>query len=82
MTGHVAIFVAGNFFKEQLRDDVGDAVDNINYYAEVLGQPSDAIPPPGKNTKLWPKFNLHGLYTDERAAEIATEIENWGIPRS
>ncbi|MEM4237400.1 MAG: multicopper oxidase domain-containing protein [Candidatus Nitrosocaldaceae archaeon] len=82
MTGHVAIFVAGNFFKEALRDDLGDAVDGINYYAEALGQPSDAIPPPALNTKLWPKFNLHGLYTDERAAEIATIVENWGIPRA
>lgn len=82
MTGHVAIFVAGNFFKEQLRDDLGNAVDGINYYAEVLGQPSDAIPPPGKNTILWPKFNIHGLYTDERAAEVATIITNWGIPQA
>ncbi|GIU71618.1 MAG: hypothetical protein KatS3mg003_1097 [Candidatus Nitrosocaldaceae archaeon] len=77
MTGHVAIFVAGNFFKEQLRDDLGDAVDEINYYAEVLGNPSDAIPPPGEQTIPWPKYNIHGLYTDERAAEIATEIEQW-----
>lgn len=82
-SGQAIIIVAGNFFKEQLRDDLGDAVDDINYYAEVLGQPSDAIPPPGKNTIPWPKFALHGLYTDERAAEIATIIEEeWGIPQA
>jgi nitrite reductase (NO-forming) len=81
-TGQAALFVAGNFFKEQLRDDLGDDVDGINYYAEVLGNPSDAIPPPGKNTILWPKFNVHGLYTDERAAEIATILEEWGIPQA
>ncbi len=81
--GQAMVFVAGNFFKEQLRDDLGDAVDDINYYAEVLGNPSDAIPPPGKNTIPWPKFNLHGLYTDERAAEVATIIEEeWGIPQA
>ncbi len=81
-SGQASIIVAGNFFKEELRDDLGDAVDDINYYAEVLGNPSDAIPPPGKNTILWPKFNVHGLYTDERAAEIATILEKWGIPQA
>lgn len=82
MKGQIAIFVAGNFFKEQLRKSLGDSVDKINYYAEVFGQPSDAIPPPGKNTKLWPKFNIHGLYTDERAAEVAKMLESWGIPKA
>ena len=43
-------------------------------YAYVLGNPSDAIPPMGKNSIAHPMQNLHGLYTDERAAEIAAEL--------
>lgn len=43
-------------------------------YAEALGNPSDAVPPMGKNSIAHPKINLHGLYTDERAAEIAAEL--------
>ncbi len=43
-------------------------------YAELLGNPSDAIPPMGKNSIEHPKVNLHGLYTDARAAEIASEL--------
>ncbi len=43
-------------------------------YAHVLGNPSDAIPPMGMNSIEHPKINLHGLYTDERAAEIKSEL--------
>ncbi len=43
-------------------------------YAEALGNPSDAIPPAGKNSLPHAMTNLHGLYTDERAAEIAEEL--------
>lgn len=43
-------------------------------YAEALGNPSDSIPPKGKNSLSHPKINLHGSYTDERAAEIATKL--------
>jgi len=42
-------------------------------YAEALGNPSDAVPPMGMNSIAHPKVNLHGLYSDDRAAEIAAE---------
>ena len=65
-SGAASIFVAGNPFGL----DVGDAKS----YAEVLGNPSDAVPPMGMNSMSHPKQNLHGLYTDARAAEIAEEL--------
>lgn len=65
-SGAATVIVAGNPFGL----DVGDAKS----YAEVLGNPSDAIPPMGKNSMAHPMVNLHGLYTDDRAAEIAAEF--------
>jgi nitrite reductase (NO-forming) len=47
---------------------------NAPSYAHLLGNPSDAIPPSGKNTVEHPKINLHGLYTDERADEVKAEL--------
>ncbi|MFY9300144.1 MAG: multicopper oxidase domain-containing protein [Candidatus Nitrosotenuis sp.] len=63
--GAATVMVAGDFF------ELG--IDGKSY-ADVLGNPSDAIPPSGKNTISHPKINLHGLYTDERAQEISTEL--------
>jgi nitrite reductase (NO-forming) len=40
----------------------------------IVGNPSDAVPPMGMNSISHPKVNLHGLYTDDRAAEIAAEL--------
>jgi len=38
----------------------------------VLGNPSDAIPPMGKNSIAHPAANVHGMYTDDVAsAKIA-----------
>ena len=65
-TGAASVIVAGNPFGL----DVGDAKS----YAEVLGNPSNAVPPMGKNSIAHPKLNLHGLYTDERADEIKAEL--------
>jgi len=65
-SGAASVIVAGNPF--------GLDVGNAKSYAEVLGNPSDAIPPMGKNSIAHPKVNLHGLYTDARAAEIAKEL--------
>ncbi len=65
-SGAATVIVVGNPFGL----DVGDAKS----YAEVLGNPSDAVPPMGMNSMSHPKLNLHGLYTDARAAEIATEL--------
>jgi nitrite reductase (NO-forming) len=68
-TGAATVFVVGDPFG--LNEQLGTSAKS---YAELLGNPSDAIPPAGKNTIAHPKVNLHGLYTDERAAEIATEL--------
>lgn len=65
-TGTASVIVAGDYF--------GLTEDPIESYADLLGNPSDAIPPAGMNTVAHPKVNLHGLYTDERAAQIADEL--------
>ncbi len=68
-TGAATVFVVGDPFG--LNEQLGT---NAQSYAELLGNPSDAIPPSGKNTIEHPKINLHGLYTDERADEIKAEL--------
>jgi nitrite reductase (NO-forming) len=65
-SGAATVIVAGNPFGL----DVGEAKS----LAEVLGNPSDAIPPKGMNSMDHPKINLHGLYTDKRAGEIAKKL--------
>ena len=65
-SGAATVIVVGNPFGLE----VGDAQS----YAEVLGNPSDAIPPAGMNSMSHPKMNLHGLYTDTRADEIKAEL--------
>ncbi|MBM3895843.1 MAG: copper oxidase [Thaumarchaeota archaeon] len=70
-SGAATIFVVGDPFglNEKL------AVDPpVASYAYLLGNPSDALPPMGMNSIAHPKVNLHGLYTDARAAEIAAEL--------
>jgi len=68
-SGAATIFVAGDPFG--LNDQLGTSAKS---YAELLGNPSDAIPPMGMNSVAHPMVNLHGLYTDARADEIATEL--------
>jgi nitrite reductase (NO-forming) len=68
-TGGASVVVAGDPFN--LNQQLGT---NAKSYAELLGNPSDAIPPMGQNSIAHPKINLHGLYTDARAAEIAQEL--------
>ena len=68
-SGAASVIVAGDPFG--LNAQLGTSAQS---YAELLGNPSDAIPPMGKNSIAHPKVNLHGLYTDERAAEIASEL--------
>lgn len=65
-SGAATVIVAGNPFGLE----VGDAKS----YAEVLGNPSDAVPPAGMNSMSHQKMNLHGLYTDARADEIKAEL--------
>ena len=70
-SGAATVFVVGDPFglNEKL------AVDPpVASYAYLLGNPSDAVPPMGMNSIAHPKVNLHGLYTDARAAEIAAEL--------
>src|SRR5574338_1235159 len=64
--GAASVIVAGNPFGLE----VGDAKS----LAEVLGNPSDAVPPTGMNSMSQPKLNLHGLYTDARADEIKSKL--------
>jgi len=68
-SGAASIFVAGDPFG--LNEKLGT---NAQSYADLLGNPSDAIPPAGKNSMAHPKVNLHGLYTDERADELKSEL--------
>ncbi len=70
-TGAATVFVAGDPFGLNAQLEVDPPVPS---YAYLLGNPSDAIPPMGENSIAHPKINLHGLYTDERAAEIAAEL--------
>ena len=65
-SGAASVIVAGNPF--------GLDVDDAKSYAEVLGNPSNAVPPTGMNSMEQPKLNLHGLYTDARADEIKAEL--------
>lgn len=64
--GTAAVIVAGNPF--------GLDVGNAKSYAEVLGNPSDAIPPMGKNSIAHPKVKLHCLCTDDAAQQIAKDL--------
>ncbi|MEM4253665.1 MAG: multicopper oxidase domain-containing protein [Candidatus Nitrosotenuis sp.] len=68
-TGAASVMVVGDPFN--LNQQLGT---NAKSYAELLGNPSDAIPPMGKNSIAHPKVNLHGLYTDERANELKAEL--------
>lgn len=68
-TGAATVMVVGDPFG--LNEQLGT---NAQSYAELLGNPSDAVPPAGKNSLEHPKLNLHGLYTDERAEEIKAEL--------
>jgi nitrite reductase (NO-forming) len=81
-TGAATIFVAGDPFGLNPRlVDAGVIPSPVPSYAYALGNPSDAVPPMGKNSISHPAINAHGLYTDERAAEIVAEgaIPLWEV---
>jgi nitrite reductase (NO-forming) len=70
-TGAVTVFVAGDPFGLNPRlVDAGVIEAPVPSYAYALGNPSDAVPPAGKNTIDHPAVNVHGMYTNDRAAEI------------
>jgi len=73
-TGAASVFVAGDPFGLNPRlIDAGVITSPVASYAYVFGNPSDAVPPMGKNSIEHPATNVHGMYTDERAAEIQAE---------
>ena len=73
-TGAASVVVAGDPFGLNPRlVDAGVIPAPVPSYAYALGNPSDAVPPMGKNSIAHPALNVHGMYTDERAAEIQAE---------
>ena len=81
-TGAATVFVAGDPFGLNPRlVDAGVIEAPVPSYAYALGNPSDAVPPMGKNSIAHPAVNVHGLYTDDRAAEIeaAGAIALWKV---
>lgn len=72
-TGAATVFVADDYF------DLNPTLASVGLgtggsYAYALGNPSDAVPPMGLNSIKHPALNVHGLYTDDRAAEIDAGI--------
>jgi len=81
-TGAATVFVAGDPFGLNPRlVNAGVITEPVPSYAYALGNPSDAVPPMGKNSIAHPAVNVHGLYTDDRAAEIeaAGAIPLWKV---
>ena len=81
-TGAASVFVAGDPFGLNPRlVDAGVIPSPVPSYAYALGNPSDAVPPMGMNSIAHPAINAHGLYTDERAAEIVADgaIPLWEV---
>ena len=77
-TGAATVFVAGDpFGLNPVLVEKGVIPAPVASYAYALGNPSDAVPPMGKNSIAHPAINIHGLYTDEVASELQ---ENGAIP--
>jgi len=72
-TGGIGLFIAGDPFNlNPVFQEAGLIQAPVTSYAYVLGNPSDAVPPMGKNSIAHPAINIHGLYTDDVASEMAT----------
>ena len=70
-TGGIGLFIAGDPFGLNPRFvDAGIIDEPVTSYAYVLGNPSDAVPPMGKNSIAHPAVNIHGLYTDDVASDM------------
>jgi len=81
-TGAASVVVAGDPFGLNPRlVDAGVIPEPVPSYAYALGNPSDAVPPMGNNSIAHPALNVHGMYTDERAAEIQADgaLPLWDI---
>jgi nitrite reductase (NO-forming) len=73
-TGAATVFVAGDPFGLNPRlIEAGILQTPVPSYAYVLGNPSDAVPPMGKNSIAHPVINIHGLFTDEVAMQMEEE---------
>ncbi len=70
-SGAATVFVAGDPFNlNPVLVEKGVLPEPVPSYAYALGNPSDAVPPMGMNSIAHPAINIHGLYTDEVAAEM------------
>jgi len=81
-TGGLGLFIAGDPFGLNPRlVDAGILTEPVPSYAYALGNPSDAVPPMGKNSIAHPAVNIHGLYTDELASEMKADgvIPLWEV---
>ena len=81
-TGSVSVVVAGDpFGLNSALVDLEIIPEPVASYAYVLGNPSDAVPPMGKNSIAHPAVNVHGMYTDSRAAEIEADgkVPLWDV---
>jgi len=71
-SGGLGLFVAGDPFNlNPVFQEAGLIEAPVTSYAYVLGNPSDAVPPMGMNSIAHPAINIHGLYTDDVASEMA-----------
>ncbi|KER05445.1 Copper-containing nitrite reductase protein [Marine Group I thaumarchaeote SCGC AAA799-E16] len=81
-TGAATVFVAGDpFGLNQRLIDAGVLTEPVPSYAYVLGNPSDAVPPMGKNSIAHPAINVHGLMTDKIVEQKIAEgaIPLWEV---
>jgi len=77
-TGAATVIVAGDPFGLNPRLVAAGVIPAaVPSYAYVLGNPSDAIPPMGKNSIAHPAANVHGMYTDDVAS---AKIADGAIP--
>jgi len=69
-TGGVSAVVAGDPFGLNPRLVAAGVIPSpVPSYAYALGNPSDAVPPMGKNSIAHPALNVHGMYSDEVVSE-------------
>ena len=80
-SGAATVFVAGlpldPINEAATKLGVVDGAVAAGSYAGALGNPSDAVPPAGKNTLSHPALNVHCLCTDDVANAA---IENGALP--
>jgi len=81
-TGAATVIVAGDPFDLNPRlVAAGIIPEPVPSYAYALGNPSDAVPPMGKNSIAQPAVNIHGMYTDEVVSELKADgvIPLWEV---